>query len=93
MDERRESSKTEDVIILGSGVAGLTSAIYTARANLKPLIVEGKAAVGQLTLPPRWRTSPASPRGSWAPSWSPRCVSRRKNSASLSRGRRRRVPS
>ena len=35
------SDTTHDVIILGSGPAGLTAAVYAARSNLRPLLVEG----------------------------------------------------
>ena len=43
-----ESVKTEQLIIIGSGPAGYTAAIYAARANLKPLLVTGMAQGGQL---------------------------------------------
>lgn len=40
----------KEVIILGAGIAGLTAAIYTARANLSPLVIAGPQDGGQLTL-------------------------------------------
>lgn len=45
-----EKSSVEKLIIIGSGPAGLTAAIYAARGNLNPLVISGREAGGQLML-------------------------------------------
>jgi thioredoxin reductase (NADPH) len=66
-NDKQGEHPLNDVIIIGSGCAGLTAAIYAGRANLKPIVIDGFEPGGQLSLTTMVENFPGFPEGILGP--------------------------